>query len=217
MRKRGLSFVSLIRLVLCVLTAGLVITAAGCGKQADEEEASATVEEKVKKLTKAVDKGKADKYLEESHEVEVDGDDWDDIEWDTDPDDDPDGEDLGGFDLSGFDEGDSAKEGEGLDGTHKDLGYYYMYTYTDGQEVYYRDDLEDSGVYFSLMLNGDGTGYWYVLDDRYDLTWEDGTLYVQTDDGIETVTYYMSGDYIVIADNEEAFTFEYSAKPDITD
>ena len=220
-RKKKISLSALCRLLIAVLTIGLLMCMSGCGKQADEDEASATVEEKVKKLTKAVKKGKADKYLEESHAVEVDGDDWDNVDWDT-GDDDSDGqgdEGLDGIDLSGFDDGGNAgaDEGDGLNGTHEDLGYYYMYTYSDGEEVYYRDDLEESGVYFSLMLNGDGTGYWYVLDDRYDLTWEDGTLYVQADNGIETVTYYVSGDYIVIADNEESFTFEYSSKPDITD
>ncbi len=210
-RKKNKSLTAFCRMLIAVLAIGMLVCVNGCGKQADEEEPSSTVEEKVKKLTKAVKKGKADKYLEESHAVEVDGDDWDDIDWGDDSGD----EGLDGWDLSGFDEGDDASAGDGLGGTHNDLGYYYMYTYSDGTDVYYRDELEETGVYFSIMLNGDGTGYWYVLDDRYNLTWEDGTLYVQADDGIETVTYYMSGDYLVIADNQESFTFEYASKPDI--
>ena len=231
MRKRVSAIPSFARIAVCLLAAGLVIGLAGCGSKADDDSSdTATVETKASKITKAIDKGKADKYFDVKTDGGSDGDDlgsgsgsglfglfggggdegtdgWDegDPGWDVDGDD---------YDWDDDDDIDRGNAG-GLDGSHDDLGYYEMYSFGDSSGDYSKDDLVDAGIVFDLMMNGDGTGYITMMGDKFSLTWEDGTMYVDTDEGLETLTYYRSGDYLTLTDSDGYFVFEYAGAPDI--
>ena len=223
MRKRGLSKIS----VLCVIT-GIIMTGmlalSGCGSKSDDAPDTDTVDEKIATLTKAIDKGKSDKYFRGDNEVvdwddggsgsgdagdifgglfggggdDTDTDDWDTDDTDTDTDSDP------------FDD---IRE-QNLAGEHNNWGYYYMYSFGDSDGDHTREELEAADIIFYLMLNEDGTGYIYMMGETFDLTWDDDCMYVDTKEKMEKLYYFRSGDYLTLSDNDGYFIFEYYGKSD---
>ncbi len=208
--------------VFCILT-GLALTGmlmlTGCGSKASDGPETDTVDEKIATLTKAIDKGKADKYFRDNNEV---------IEWDGDDQDSGDAGDIFGGLFGGDDDQDTDDDSDfdpeadpfeqireqDLGSEHNNYGYYYMYSFGDSDGDHTREELEEANIIFYLMLEQDGTGYIYMMGETFDLTWDDECLYVDTKEKMEKLYYFRSGDYLTLSDNDGYFIFEYYGKSD---
>ena len=104
--------------------------------------------------------------------------------------------------------------------SHEDAGYYEIMEYKDGEDTYTAQQLSDEGIMFDIMLCPDGTGFAHFLGTYYDLSWEDGTMYVVTDDGQEKMIYvaeeYEGKHVITISGTKIAMVFENVSEPDPT-
>ncbi|WP_044912797.1 hypothetical protein [Butyrivibrio sp. WCE2006] len=103
---------------------------------------------------------------------------------------------------------------------HKDVGYYEIMAFQENGTTYTKDQLKNAGVEFDMMLCPDGKGYAHFIGTYYDLSWDDGTIYVATDEGQEKMIYFRS-DYdgkqiITISDSNIAMVFEYTKDADST-
>lgn len=214
--------------VFCILT-GLALMGmlmlAGCGSKASDGPETDTVDEKIEKLTRAIDKGKSDKYFRDNNEV-IDGDDGQDAgdagdilgglfgggDTDDADTDDADTDDTEAFDPDADPFGEIREQG--LESEHNNYGYYYMYSFGDSDGDHSREELEEAGIIFYLMLEQDGTGYIYMMGETFDLTWDDSCLYVDTKEKMEKLYYFRSGDYLTMSDDDGYFMFEYYGKSD---
>lgn len=106
------------------------------------------------------------------------------------------------------------------DSTHEDAGYFEIMAFSEDDTAYTADQLSDAGVIFDMMLCPDGTGFAHFIGTYYDLSWEDGTIYVATDDGQEKMEYTADEDdgikTITISDSNIAMIFEYVNDADST-
>ena len=86
--------------------------------------------------------------------------------------------------------------------------------------VYTADQLKKAKVDFDMMLCPDGTGYAHFIGTYYDLSWDDGTIYVATDEGQEKMIYFASEyegkNIITISDSNMAMVFERVKDADST-
>ncbi|WP_029321799.1 hypothetical protein [Butyrivibrio sp. AE3004] len=103
---------------------------------------------------------------------------------------------------------------------HNDSGYYKIMAFQENLKTYSADELAKAGVEFDMMLCPDGKGYAHFIGTYYDLSWDDGTIYVATDEGQEKMNYFKS-DYdgktiITINDSSMAMVFEYVKEADST-
>ncbi|WP_155831915.1 hypothetical protein [Butyrivibrio sp. WCD2001] len=103
---------------------------------------------------------------------------------------------------------------------HNDTGYYEIMAFQEDSKTYTADQLKKAGVAFDMMLCPDGKGYANFIGTYYDLSWDDGTIYVATDQGQEKMIYFKS-DYdgksiITINDSNMAMVFEYVKEADPT-
>ena len=103
---------------------------------------------------------------------------------------------------------------------HEDAGYYKIIAFTDDEDSYTAEDLEKAGVEFDMMLCPDGTGYTTLMENIYDVSWEDGTVYIGTYLGPEKSDYSIS-DYdgkeaLIISDDDTVMVFEYVGEADPT-
>ncbi|SEL48691.1 hypothetical protein SAMN04487770_11123 [Butyrivibrio sp. ob235] len=101
---------------------------------------------------------------------------------------------------------------------HNDTGYYEIMAFQEDSKTYTADQLKKAGVAFDMMLCPDGKGYANFIGTYYDLSWDDGTIYVATDQGQEKMIYFKS-DYdsksiITINDSNMAMVFEYVKEAD---
>ena len=97
------------------------------------------------------------------------------------------------------------------DVSYEDVGYYTIYAMEDEEQEYARKDLKEIGkeaIY--LWLEDDGTGELFMIDDLYDLEWEDGRI---LDLDGEKATYKMDEgklSFSVELDGEDySFTFKF--------
>ena len=108
------------------------------------------------------------------------------------------------------------------DGSHEDTGYYKIYAYTENGKRYTAEELDAAGVAFDLMLCPDGTGYANLVGVNYDLSWEDGYLYVFMDGKVEKMDYgmgkYMGLNQLSLTEDENdvIMSFEYAGEADST-
>ena len=114
--------------------------------------------------------------------------------------------------CSGLVKGDSKTGGKSAsDGSFEDVGFYTIYAMEDEEQEYSRKDLKEIGreaIY--LWLEDDGTGELFMIDDLYDLEWEDGRI---LDLDGEKATYKMDEgklSFSVELDGEDySFTFKF--------
>ncbi len=225
-RKRGISKMPVFYIVTVLAVAGMLMLT-GCGSKASDGPETDTVDEKIEKLTKAIDRGKSDKYFRDNNEV-IDVEDGGSESGDAagifgglfeggDTDDADDADDTDDTDEDAFDP-DADPFGkireQGLESEHNDYGYYYMYSFGDSDGDHTREELEEAGIIFYLMLEQDGTGYIYMMGEKFDLTWDDSCLYVDTKEKMEKLYYFRSGDYLTMSDDDGYFIFEYYGKSD---
>ena len=79
-----------------------------------------------------------------------------------------------------------------------------------GRATTLKNELDEYGIAFDMMLYEDGTGYAHFMGDYYELTWKDGTIYVETEDGAETLQYTTANlgrKHIYIDDDYSSMTF----------
>lgn len=102
-------------------------------------------------------------------------------------------------------------EKKGNSATYEDMGYYTIYAMETEEDSYKRKDLRDEGkdgIY--LWLDEDGAGELYLIDDTYDLEWEDGKI---LDLDGEEADYTLDGgkiEFTIDIEGEEyTFTFRY--------
>lgn len=105
-------------------------------------------------------------------------------------------------------------------GKHNDAGYYEIMAFQESGTTYNADALAKAGVEFDMMLCPDGKGYAHFIGTYYDLSWDDGTIYVATDEGQQKMIYF-SQDYddrhiISISDANMAMVFQLVKDADST-
>ncbi|WP_035790834.1 hypothetical protein [Butyrivibrio sp. FC2001] len=105
-------------------------------------------------------------------------------------------------------------------GKHINAGYYEIMAFQENGTTYSKGQLKNAGVDFDMMLCPDGKGYAHFIGTYYDLSWDDGSIYVATDEGQEKMIYFVS-DYdgknvITISDSSMAMVFEYVKEADPT-
>ena len=80
--------------------------------------------------------------------------------------------------------------------TYKDAGYYVLsYVAEEGVE-FDAETLEALGLIGGLILNDDGTGIFYLIDEYQEITWSDGKLTVED----EIIDYTVKKDVLTIAE-----------------
>ena len=94
--------------------------------------------------------------------------------------------------------------------TYKDAGYYVLTSAAEGGEEIDTSWLEMLGLSGGIVLNDDGTGIFFFVDEYQEVTWSDGKL---TADG-ETIEYTIKKDVLIISEESDDIELRFTKSDD---